>query len=162
VRTFVVAVVCAALVVTATGAVIAAFVAMGDSGTSVFELDPGECFDLPEFDASGSRPTTEWTLVDRVDCAEPHTVEVLVTGQLDPNQERPFPGDAEVLDEAAATCRAAAVRADALGFGVLPVSPNEAVWEPRGGPYLCVAIPYGGVPRAGSIVDRVVATDAGR
>jgi hypothetical protein len=162
VRTFVVAVVCAALVVIATGAVIAAFVAMGDSGTSVFEVGPGECFDLPEFDDSGSRPMTEWTSVDPVDCSDPHTVEVLVTGQLDPNQERPFPGDAEVLDEAAATCRAAAMRADALGFGVLPVSPNEAVWEPRGGPYLCVAIPYGGVPRAGSIVDRVVAAEAGR
>ena len=160
-RTFLIAVVCAALVVVATGAVIAAVVAMGDSGTSVFELEPGECFDLPVFDDDGSREMTEWTSVDAVDCADPHTVEVLLTGQLDANQERTYPGDAALLDEVGAACRAVAVTADELGFGVLPVTPNAAVWEPRGGPYLCVAIPYGGVPRAGSIADRVVATHAG-
>ena len=161
-RTFLIAVVCTALVVVATGAVIAAVVAMGDSGTSVFELEPGECFDLPEFDEDGSREMTEWTSVDPVDCAEPHTVEVLLTGRLDADQERPYPGDAALLDEVGAACRVVAVTADELGFGVLPVTPNAAVWEPRGGPYLCVAIPYGGVPRTGSIADRVVATDAGR
>jgi hypothetical protein len=162
VRTFVVAVASVALVVTATGAVIAAVVAMGDSGTSPFELGPGARFDLPDSDEDGSRSMTEWTSVDPVDCTDPHTVEVLDTGQLDPNQERSYPGDAALLDEVGAVCRAVAVGADELGFGVLPVVPNAAVWEPRGGPYLCVAIPYGGVPRPGSIVDRVVAADAGR
>ena len=160
-RTFLVALGSVALVATATGAVIAAVVAM-DSGTSVFELEPGECFDLPDSDDDGGGSMTEWTSVDPVDCADPHTVEVLVTGQLDPNQERSYPGDAALLDEVGAACRVVALGADELGFGVLPVVPNASVWEPRGGPYLCVAIPYGGVPRPGSIVDRVVAAEAGR
>ena len=160
-RTFLVAAVSAVLVVAATAAVIAAVVAMGRSGTSVFELEPGDCFDLPEVDDDG-RAMTEWTSVNLVDCADPHTVEALVTGRLDPNQAREYPGDAVLLDEVGAACRVVAAVADELGFGILPVTPNDAVWEPRGGPYLCVAIPYGGVPRAGSIVDRVVAADTGR
>jgi hypothetical protein len=161
VRTFLIAAVCAALVVAATGAVIAVVVAIGDSRTSVFELEPGDCFDLPEFEDGGSRPTTEWMSVDPVDCSDPHTVEVLVTGQLDEHQERAYPGQAALFEEVGVACVRLEAGADRLGFGVLPVSPNEAVWEPRGGPFLCVAIPYGGVPRAGSIVDRVVAADAG-
>ena len=154
-RTFLVAVACAALVVGATGALIAVLVAMSDSATSIFELRPGECFDLPEFGDDGSRPA-EWREVDTVDCADAHTVEVLVTGQLDPDQRRPRPDDAELFETVDATCADVRARADQLGYGLLPIVPNPAVWEPRGGPYLCVAIPYGGDPTPGSILDRVV------
>lgn len=153
-RTFFVAVVCAALVVGASGAVVAVVVAMSGSATSIFELRPGDCFDLPEFGDDGSRPS-EWTEVDDVDCADPHTVEVLVAGQLDPDQARPRPSDDELYAEVEARCSTERAFARELGFGVLPIIPNEAVWEPRGGPFLCVAIPFGGDPRAGSIVDQV-------
>lgn len=160
-RTFFVAVVCAALVVGATGAVIAVVVAMSGSGTSIFELSPGDCFDLPEFGPDGGRPA-EWRAVDEVDCADPHTVEVLVTGQLDPDQQRPLPGDADLFGEVGTACAAGQGAADELGYGLLPIIPNAAVWEPRGGPYLCVAIPYGGDPRAGSILAQVAEAGAGR
>lgn len=160
-RTFLVAVACAVLVVGGTAAVIGVVVAMSDSSTSIFELRPGECFDLPEFGDDGSRPA-EWRQVDQVDCGDPHTVEVLVTGQLDPGQSRPRPTDDELFSEVDERCAAARAAADELGFGLLPIIPNAAVWEPRGGPYLCVAVPYGGEPSEGSILDRVVGDAAGR
>jgi len=154
VRALLVAVVCTGLVVGATGAVIAVVVAMSGSATSIFELKPGDCFDLPEFGDDGSRPS-EWREVDTVDCAGEHTVEVLVTGRLDPDQERALPSDAELYDAVAAACAAERAAAHELGYGLLPIIPNAAVWEPRGGPYLCVAVPYGGVPTAGSILGQV-------
>ncbi len=160
-RTFLVAAACAILVVGATATVIGVVLAMGDSATSIFELEAGDCFDLPEFGDDGSRPA-EWREVDRVRCADPHTVEVLVVGQLDPRQERSRPDDEALFAEVAAACAGERVAADRLGFGLLPIVPNAAVWEPRGGPYLCVAIPYGGDPRPGSIVAQVVAATGGR
>lgn len=153
-RTFFVAVLCAGLVVGATGAVIAVVVAMSDSDTSIFELRAGDCFDLPEFGPDGSRPA-EWRVVDAIDCDDPHTVEVLVTGQLDPDQQRAYPSDDELYAEVDTRCRAERAAARELGFGVLPIIPNAAVWEPRGGPFLCVAIPFGGDPRPGSILEQI-------
>lgn len=150
-RTFLIAAACAALVIGATSAVIGVVVAMSGSATSLFELRPGDCFDLPEFADDGSRPS-EWREVDTVDCADPHTVEVVRTGQLDPDQVRPRPDDETLFGEVDSLCARARVAAEQLGMGLLPIIPNEAVWEPRGGPYLCVVIPYGGTPRAGSVL----------
>lgn len=160
-RTFLVAVVCAALVVGGTATVIGVVLTMSGSETSIFELEPGECFDLPEFGDDGSRPA-EWLVVEQIDCADPHTVEVVVTGLLNADQARTRPSDEDLFAEVDGRCAAAHVAADALGFGVLPIVPNAAAWEPRGGPYLCVAIPYGGEPRPGSIVGQVVGDAAGR
>lgn len=160
-RTFLIAAVCAALVVGATAAVIGVFVAMSDSGTSVFELRAGDCFDLPEFDDEGSRPMLEWSEVDTVDCADPHTVEVVLTGQLDREQEREFPGDAALQVDVDERCAAVAARARELRYGVLPITPNQSAWRPRGGPFLCVAIPFGGDPRPGSILLEVTAHTGG-
>ena len=154
-RTFLIAAACAALVVGLAVAVIGVVVAMSGSGTSVFELREGDCFDLPEFDANGSRPMLEWSQVETVDCDGLHTVEVVLAGQLDREQAREFPGDAALQEEVDARCAPVAVRARRLGFGILPITPNRSAWRPRGGPYLCVAIPFGGQPTSGSILPQL-------
>ena len=135
---------CAALVVAAVGGVIAVLVAMSGSSPSIFELSAGDCFVLPDFDAGDD--TLALDGVDRVPCDAAHTAEVVHVGQLDPDQARQRPTDAALFDEVETRCRLTERAADELGFGVIAVIPNEAVWEPRGGPYLCVAIPYGGQP----------------
>jgi hypothetical protein len=161
VRSFLIAAFCAAIVVGASAVVIAVFVGIGGSGTSIFELEAGECFQLPEFDDDESRPTQALLEVEPVDCDEAHTAEVLLTGRLNPDQSRPYPSDDALFAEIGEHCRGLRAASDELGFGVLPVAPNESSWEPRGGRLLCLAIPYGGEPRAGSITARVTDTVAG-
>lgn len=160
-RTAVIVFVCSALVAGAVAVVIGVFVALSRQESSIFELEAGDCFVLPEFDDDESRPTTALDTVDSIDCDEPHNAEVLTTGQVNRDQSRPHPGDDALLAEVWQLCRPAGRAADDLGFGVLPVIPNEAAWEPRGGPYLCIAVAYGGTLGRGSIAERVAASVAG-
>lgn len=152
-RGFAVAAFCSALVVGAVGAVTAVIVAISDQSSSIFELGPGECFDLPVLD-DGS-PTAALDQVDDVDCDDPHTAEVVAIGQLDREQARERPTDDELFDEVWAACRALEPEAEELGFGLVPVIPNEDTWVPRGGQYACLAVPYGGTARSGSITANI-------
>jgi len=62
------------------------------SSSSVFDLQPGDCFDEPT--------TGEITDIAVVDCADPHDYEVFAAFDV---ADGPFPGVA-ALDDAAAAC----------------------------------------------------------
>lgn len=130
--------------VVAVVAIVAIVVATRSDGTSVFDLDVGDCFDLP---VGGDDVGVD--VVDLVDCAEPHEAEVVLTGRLNEDRDRPYPSDAELFAEIDGRCAGTGIVPD--GFGIVPVAPNEASWEPLEGGFLCVAIPVGGRPVTGSI-----------
>lgn len=155
-RAGLVAVTCVALVTLAVVAVVAVFVAISGQAVSIFELRPGDCFELPALEPDAGSPTATLDSVDRLDCDDPHVAEVVGAGRLNPDQDRAHPGDPALLAEVGERCRVYEVAAEALGFGVVPVIPNESSWEPRGGRYLCVAVSYGGAAREGGIADRLV------
>jgi hypothetical protein len=123
--------------------------------TNVIDLDVGECFELPDDDDDLIE------IVDPIDCDEPHDAQVVADGELNPDRSDDYPPDAELFAEADRMCFLALRDSDALlaDFGVLPVVANEAAWAPKQGRFLCVAVPYGGEPRRGSIIDLVEPTD---
>lgn len=142
-RGWVVGLIATALAVFVAGGIVIA-VLLGGGTTPIVDLEPGDCFDLP--DDVGD----EIVAVETVECAEPHLAEVVSIGELRVGDE-PYPaGDdlVAVVDEA---CRRAGV-VDSADFGLLPIAPTEALWESYQGRFLCVAIPFGGEPVTGSIV----------
>lgn len=141
-----------AVLVVAVGAVIALGVAViavvtsaGD--TAIVDLDAGDCFDLP--DGAGDDGTLESVIT--VDCETPHLAEVVLAGDLDPG-DAPYPEEAVLFAEIEARCRAAGVVVDD-SFGLLPIAPTKELWESFDGRFLCVAVPFGGEPVTGSLVD---------
>lgn len=136
----------AALLVIAAGVAVVAIVASSDDGTSVVDLDVGDCFDLPE----GSEAADELTSVLVVDCSEPHLAEVVSDGTL-ATDDAPYPDDDELFDLVERRCRDAAV-VESADFGLLPVAPTPELWASFDGRFLCVAIPFGGAPVTGSLV----------
>lgn len=116
-----------------------------DSRTSIVDLRPGDCFDVPD---ESSEQIDE---VDVVDCAEPHLAEVVAIGSLNESGDEPYPPDDELFALIDAECRAAAVDVSD-DFGLLPIAPTPQLWDAFEGRYLCVAIPFGGEPVTGSIV----------
>lgn len=133
----------AALAVLAT--MVAVFVLAGADVTSINDLEVGDCFDVP-IDGGDVRIET----VDVSDCDEPHEAEVVLVGELNPDRDRPYPSDAELFAEIDRRC--ASLPAEITDrFGLLPVAPDEASWEPFAGRFLCVAIPYGGGTTVGSL-----------
>ena len=115
------------------------------NGTSVLDLEPGDCFVLP---IDGDDLSVD--SVDLVDCDEPHRAEAVLVGSLNPDRDREYPDDDALFDEVDERC-ALVVREISPEFGMLPVAPNEASWEPLGGRFVCVAIPFGGGQVTGSI-----------
>jgi hypothetical protein len=122
---------------------IVVLVSSGDD-TAIVDLDVGDCFDLPDDE------TADGTIdsVDTVDCGAPHLAEVVFRGELNSGDD-PYPDDDELFDRVDETCREAQV-VDADVFGLLPIAPTPELWESFGGRFLCVAIPFGGVPVTGS------------
>ncbi len=117
-----------------------------DSSTDVTDLDVGDCFDLDLEPEPGSE-FADLTLVEPIECDEPHTAQVVAMLDLNPDHDLPFPGDAALFDEADRSCRELVATDDR--FGILPITPTEATWEARRGRTLCVAVTLGGVPLAG-------------
>lgn len=115
---------------------IAIAVVVSGQSTSVFDLQTGDCFVLP-IDGDD----TSFDQVEPVACSEPHDAEVFATGQLNPDQDRDYPTDEMLFGELDARCAVGSVPAQ---FGRLPVGPNEASWDPLGGRFICVAVPFGG------------------
>jgi hypothetical protein len=117
--------------------------------TLVFDLDVGQCFDLPESVSEGVLDT-----VTPISCDEPHQVEVVAVGALNPDRELPFPGDDAVLAQVDQLCRHAINSGSpyASAYEVVPVAPNEKTWGGLDGRYSCVAAPYGGGSTRGSLV----------
>lgn len=134
------------LVVAATVILVMAVTLSGRTSSDVTDLEVGDCFDLdPEPDAGDE--FVDISVVDPVDCDDPHNAQVVVTADLNPDHDESFPGDGELWVEAEQICRADE-DADAR-FGILPITPTEATWEARRGRMLCVAVSYGGVPVEG-------------
>lgn len=119
-------------------------ITVSNSSDSIFDLRVGDCFVL------GDEVDTTLDSVDTVDCAEPHDAEVVGVGQLNAEQDQPYPTDDALFTEIDERCRGTIESGD---YGLLPVAPDEASWEPLGGRYLCVAVPYGGALVSGSIGD---------
>lgn len=113
---------------------------------TVLDLQVGDCFVI---EAGGDE--VEITSVDVIDCNRRHTAEVVLVGELNPDADRSYLADNDLFDEIDREC--ATVPAELVdGFGLLPIAPNEASWEPFRGRFLCVAIPYGGDPVTGSLI----------
>ena len=136
----------ATVAVVAVAGVVAIIAATRSNDTSIFDLEVGDCFDLP---VEGDDVAVD--VVELIECAEPHEAEVVMIGQLNAGQDRPYPADAELFDETDRRC-AAADPGDPDRFAIVPIAPNEASWEPLGGTFLCVTYPYGGGPVTGSVV----------
>lgn len=134
----------AALAVLAT--MVAVLVFAGPDATSIHDLVPGDCFDLP-IDGDDVRIET----VEVSDCGEPHEAEVVLVGELNPDGDVPYPSDDDLFAEIDRRC-AALPDEISDAFGVLPVAPDEASWGPFAGRFLCVAIPYGGGTTVGSLL----------
>jgi hypothetical protein len=136
------------LVIAAFGVAGLAIVVISTNDTVVVELDPGDCFQLPD------DIDDEIGMVDTTDCDDEHEAEVVAAGELDPNRDLRYPGDASVV---IAERRCAADIGDdpsiVTDYGILPVVANEQAWEPLAGRYVCVAIPYGGGTTSGSLLD---------
>ena len=120
------------------------------NGTSIFDLDVGDCFDLPSGDDGAAEVAVE--VVDVIDCGDPHEAEVVLIGALNPARDRPYPPDDELFAELDVRCGEILGGDLALeGFGVVPIAPNQESWEPFEGGFVCVALPFGGGPVTGSI-----------
>lgn len=129
----------------ALAAVIAIAVAMSADSTSVFDLNAGDCFVLP---IDGDDTSLEE--VDSIGCAEPHDAEVVLVGQLNPDQDRNYPTDEALFAEVESNCSSVPIPAQ---FGMLPIAPDEASWNPLAGRFLCVAVPFGGGKESAPVAD---------
>lgn len=136
----------AAVVLTAIVAGMLLWAATTSTATSVLDVEQGDCFrlDLDDIDI-------EIVEVDVIDCADPHNAEVIAVGLLNDGGGRDYPADDVMFGEIERRCADDAAAAGDR-FGVLPVAPNEASWEPFEGRFACVALPIGGDPVKGSIV----------
>lgn len=113
----------------------------------VVELDPGDCFDLPD------EIDDEIRVVDTVDCDDPHEAEVVAASELNAERDLDYPGDEIAVSTAQQRCDAELAGESALlaDFGIVPVVSNQEAWEALEGRYVCVAIPYGGGTTVGSL-----------
>lgn len=125
-----------------------AIVVISTNDTVVVELDPGDCFELPD------DIDDEIGMVDTTDCDDEHEAEVVAAGELDPERDLDYPADESVaMAERRCNVDVGDDPAIVTDFGILPVVANEQAWEPLAGRYVCVAIPYGGGTTSGSLLD---------
>ncbi len=68
----------------------------GGSETSVFELEPGDCFSVGRDDL---------TAVVVVDCEAPHEYETFALLDHPAGADEPYPGDAQMLEHADSACQ---------------------------------------------------------
>jgi hypothetical protein len=135
------------IVAVAAGAVM---IALGSSSTAVAELELGDCFDLPVPEASG-RSVQMLDRVDVIDCDRPHQAEVVLVGELNAEDQLPYPSDAKLFEQVDRRCLAIV---SLLGddFGMLPMAPTENTWERLSGRFHCLAVPYGGGYTTGTLL----------
>lgn len=141
-----------AVALTVGGAVALIVIATGSSSTAIVDLDTGDCFDLPD-----ESELARFETVDLIDCDEPHEVEVVLTGELNPDGDLPYPDDEalfELVDRRCATV-AATVATSLDDHVLLPLAPTADTWDGADGRFSCLAYPLDGEPQVGSItVDR--------
>lgn len=114
---------------------------------AVIDTDVGDCFSLPI-----NRDTTTLETVELVDCDQPHDVEVVATGELNPLQARDYPSDELLFDLVDVMCGDPR-RFKHLGFGVLPVAPDERAWNELDGRFVCLAVTEGERKVSGRQID---------
>ncbi len=116
------------------GGLIAASAAgvLDDGETGVFDVEAGECVSF-DFELDSDIPD-EITTVEVVDCDEPHDAVVIQQGELNPDEDREYPSNRALLEEAAAGCGVEDLS------NIITVFPNEESWDEQGGPYVCFEI----------------------
>ncbi len=121
------------------------------SGTvSVYDLDPGDCFD---------EPSTAADTVDRLvarDCAEPHGAEVVSIEQVPGGPFATFPGEDVVTRTADGVCTTAfstyvGVTPERSDFDITYYTVTEAGWAEGDRSFDCIAVPDDGSTTSGSI-----------
>lgn len=133
----------AAVVVAAAVAIVV--VLSAGNRTAFADLEPGDCFDLAGAIAEASGEVAPFTAVDTVSCGEPHDAEVVAVGALNPDGDRDYPSDGDLIAELDRVCAARVpAEVDLDRFGVLPIAPDERTWTDRDGRYACVAVVIGG------------------
>lgn len=128
-------VVLGALGVVAGGAFIAVVVNEVAGTTSVFDLEVGDCTELPDDGEEISR-------IETFECTEPHGAEVVSIGVIGEDGD-PYPGTDELIDLIGAECIddfTAYVGKDYLqsDFNLFPITPTEATWDDDRS-YVCLA-----------------------
>ena len=103
--------------------------AFDDGETAVFDLEAGNCVNF-DFNPE-SELIVEVSTVEVVDCDEPHEGEVVRRGELNPNEDRDYPSNDELINESLEDCG----REDFSN--IFTVFPNEDSWNEQGGPYVC-------------------------
>lgn len=139
----------ASLAVVALSVALIGFVVGGSGATAIVDLDVGDCFDLPDDGTAEVR----FELVDVVDCDQPHQVEVVAVGELNPDEDLPYPDDDDLFAAADRRCTLVdGVPRDR--FALIPLAPTRDTWDGAGGRFACLALPYGGGPVTGRLTDR--------
>lgn len=109
------------------------------STTSIYDLEAGDCIELPDLDAD------EVSRVEEFDCDESHGAEVFATGDLGRGSD-PYPTDAE--GQAFVRCLEAfepyvGSSLQDTELELVHVYPSEAVWEDDQS-FVCIAYLPGG------------------
>lgn len=134
------------LLVVAGAAAIIGVALSGGGATAIVDLDVGDCFDLPD-----ESDMDRFEEVDLIDCDEPHDVEVVLAGELNPDGDLPYPDDPELFAIAGQRCNTVTLPVE--GFGLVPLAPTADTWEGAGGRFACLALQIGGEPSEGSVLD---------
>ena len=111
---------------------LAATGAFDDDETAVFDLESGDCVNF-DFNPE-SELIVEVSTVEVVDCDDPHDGEVIRRGELNPDEDRPYPSNDELIGESLQDCG----RDDTEN--IFTVFPNEESWDEQGGPYVCFEV----------------------
>lgn len=126
-------------------AIVLIVVVAGSDTTAVVDLDVGDCFDLPSDDGGD---VVEFETVELVPCDEPHEVEVVLVGELNPDGEAEYPDDDELFVLVGRRCDAGVELPEEIAsrFGVVPIAPTQDTWEGADGRFSCIVLQYGGDP----------------
>ena len=97
---------------------------------SIFELEPGTCFDDPAFAADGSSTIGETTAVQ---CFEPHDAEVFAVVFFTQTDADDYPGEEAVQDYADDQCfdrfeDFVGIRYEESALDIATIWPTEASW----------------------------------
>ena len=118
------------------GGILIAVIATEVAGTtSVFDLEVGDCVELPEDGEEIAR-------IETFDCDEPHGAEVVAVGEIGDDGD-PYPGQSELIDQIGAACIedfGEYVGMDYLSseFDLFPITPTEDTWDDDRS-YVCLA-----------------------
>jgi hypothetical protein len=109
--------------------ILAATGAFDGGETAVFNVEEGDCVNF-DFNPE-SEILIEVTTVDVVECDEEHEGEVIQVGELNPDEDRDYPDNDTLFQEAYAGCGRDDIE------DIFAVAPDEDSWDDHGGPYVC-------------------------